>query len=114
MTDHETAMIAARVRMVMDRRMDRHKKAQMVADALVEAWGAARCVISLEYPNGSSINFKGERGNDNADNAELIAAEAINRAPPVGAGESGEEVEKRPMAANDRDGPIRVPDSGVD
>jgi hypothetical protein len=114
MSDHETAMIAARVRMVMERRMDKHRKAQMVADALVEAWGAARCVITLEYPNGSSINFKGERGNDNADNAELIAAEAMHRASAVGFGEPGQADEERPLAANDRDGPVRLPDARLD
>jgi hypothetical protein len=91
------------------RRMDKHQKAQMVADALAEEWGAVRCVISFEYPNGGSINFKGER-ND----AKPVHAAAIYRAPPLGSGEPGAADKKRPLAANDRDGPVRVQDARLD
>jgi hypothetical protein len=108
--DHETAIAAAQVRRAVERRMDKHQKAQMVADALAEEWAAARCVISFEYPHGGSINFKGERNVD----AKPVNAAAVHRAPVVGAGEPGEAEEKRPLAANDRNGPVRVPDSGVD
>jgi hypothetical protein len=111
MTDHELAIAAARVRMAVERRMDKHQKAQMVADALAEEWGAVRCVVSFEYPNGGSINFKGER--DGKD-AQPVTAAAIYRASAVGFGEPGQADEKRPLAANDRDGPVRLPDARLD
>jgi hypothetical protein len=107
--DHETAIAAAQVRRVVERRMDKHQKAQMVADALAEEWGAVRCVISFEYPNGGSINFKGERNGD----AKPVNAASVNRAPAIGFGEPGATDEKRPLAANDRDGAARVPNAGV-
>jgi hypothetical protein len=38
--------------------MSDEQKIQMMADALCAKHKAARVVISLEYPNGSSINFE--------------------------------------------------------
>jgi hypothetical protein len=108
--EHELAIAAAQVRRAVERRMDKHQKAQMVADALAEEWGAVRCVISFEYPNGGSINFKGERNVD----AKPVNAASVHRAPVVGAGEPGQADEKRQMAANDRNGPVRLPDARVD
>ena len=110
MNDHETAMEAARVGLAMERRMREHEKMHMLACSLVEKWGATRCVITLEYPGGGSINFNGERGHEHA---KPNNAAAIYRSPPIGAGETGEEVEKRQVDSNDRYGPPRVPDAGV-
>jgi hypothetical protein len=109
MTDHDLAIAAAQARRAVERRMDKHQKAQMVADALAEEWGAVRCVISFEYPNGGSINFKGERNGD----AKPVNAASVNRASAFGAGEPGQTDKERPLAANDRDGAVRVPDAGV-
>jgi hypothetical protein len=87
MTDHELAMEAALVRVAVERRMNKHEKAQMVADALAEEWGAVRCVISFEYPSGSSINFKGERGHEHA---KPVHAASVHRASARSAGEPRE------------------------
>jgi hypothetical protein len=38
--------------------MSDEQKLQMLADALCSKHKAERVVISLEYPNGSSINFE--------------------------------------------------------
>jgi hypothetical protein len=107
--DHELAIAAAQVRRAVERRLDKHQKAQMLADALAEEWGAVRCVISFEFRNGE-ISFKGER---DGREAKPVDAKAVYRAPLGGAGEPGQADEERPMAANDRDGPVRLPDAGV-
>jgi hypothetical protein len=85
MNDHDLAIAAAQVRRAVERRMDKHQKVQMLADALVEEWGAVRCVINFEYRNGE-ISFKGERNVD----AKPVNAAAIHRASPVGFGEPGQ------------------------
>jgi hypothetical protein len=83
---------------------------QMWANALAEKHSAKRCVISLEYKDGSSLNFC---GGDGYEHAKPFHAAAIYRAPPGGFGEPGQADKERPLAANDRDGPARVPKPGV-